>query len=86
MNLSIINMRIDHLNEITGSPKAYRLDDGTIAIGHYTLSQSYGGYELHRVVNTGGGVTAVSNDGHGTKKQLGAFLSAFISGIEYSQH
>ena len=82
MSLSTIRERINYLNKITGNHLSYRLGDGTIAIGHYSLSRSYGGYELQQTVNDAGGCRSISNDGHGTKRQLAAFLSAYISGIE----
>jgi len=50
-------------------------------VGFYTLSHAYGGVELQRVVNAGGGVNCVSRGGHVSKRQLHDWMGAFICGI-----
>ena len=50
-------------------------------VGFYILSHAYGGVELQRVVNAGGGVNCVSRGGHVSKRQLHDWMGAFICGI-----
>ena len=76
---------INRLNELTGNPITThtKTDDRFKAnIGNYHLYHAYGGVQLHQTVNEGGGITVISKDGCGTKKQLYSFLTAFIAGIE----
>ena len=73
------------LNEITGSPlTAWTRTDGknTANIGHYYISQAYGGVNLMRNVNLGGGVSEPLSFGHVPKRELYPMLCAFIAGIE----
>jgi len=82
----MLENKVDHLNEITNSPKEYFSTDGkfTINIGHFCISGAYGGYELQRVCNNGGGVRTPLNTGHIPKKELYNLISAFVSGIEFN--
>jgi len=73
------------LNEITRSPlTAWTRTDGknTANIGHYYVSQAYGGVNLMRNVNLGGGVSEPLSFGHVPKRELYQMLCAFIAGIE----
>ena len=73
------------LNEITGSPLTgwTRTDGKNIAnIGHYYISCAYGGVNLNRHVNLGGGANEPLSFGHVPKKELYQMLCAFIAGIE----
>lgn len=87
--LRILNLLIDDINAITGSPKTpwkkrAELKEGervTANIGNYHLSQCYGGVNLHRMVNDGGGVTTPIGSGHDTKRKLEAQLRAYINGL-----
>ena len=85
----MLENKVDHLNEITNSPRKYFTSGGCIKygiinIGHFCISGAYGGYELQRVYNEGGGVTTPLNTGHIPKKELYNLISAFVSGIEFN--
>ncbi len=73
---------VDRINRTTGSPMAYRGDDGVIAVGHYTLSGAYGGVSLHRICNTSGGCSDVFGCGHIPKRALYDLMHAWIKGFE----
>ena len=80
-----------HLNKLTGSPTEYfgegPLPAGSrvINVGHFHISSAYGGYSLHRTVNTSGGVTQPFGYGHVPARQLYDQLQAFIRGIEFER-
>ncbi len=70
------------LNKLTGSPeKPYA--DGKACIGNYHISHAYGGVCLHRMHNTGGGVSCPLSSGHAPKRELYAAMHAYIDGIEF---
>lgn len=71
---------VNRLNKLTGHELEPRSPKGR-NIGTYMISGAYGGVKLEQI-DKDGGVRTISNDGYGTKKQLYAFLLAFISGIE----
>jgi len=77
----------NQLNELTNSPKEYMGTDANgksvCNIGHYTISQAYGGYCLHRIMNTGGGVNTPLCGGHIPARQLYNEMIAFIRGLEF---
>ena len=51
------------LNRQTASPlKPY--EDGQAQIGNYHLSQAYGGYNVNRIMNNGGGCTELEDYEH----------------------
>jgi hypothetical protein len=76
-----LQAKIDRLNRVTGSP-AEPYTDGKANIGNYHLSHAYGGVCLHRMHNSGGGVSSPLSTGHVSKRELAGLLSAFIAGIE----
>ena len=79
---------VNRINEVTGSPKApYRqTKDGYRANhGNYHIDSAYGGVQLVRMCSEGGGVSPVSRDGFGTKRQLHAFMTAFLAGFQAGQ-
>ena len=82
----MLENKVDYLNEITNSPIEYFSDDGkfTINIGHFCISGAYGGYELQRVCNSGGGVRTPLNTGHIPKKELYNLICAFIDGMLFN--
>ena len=82
----MLENKVDHLNEITNSPKEYFSTDGkfTINIGHFCIRGAYGGYELQRVCTSGGGVRTPLNTGHIPKKELYNLISAFIDGMLFN--
>lgn len=87
---------VDRINEVTGSPLDYCVRcsglNGTqinqpfkASVGHYHLDYAYGGVKLVRMVNEGGGISVISTDGYGTKRELYNWLQAFLAGIAISQ-
>lgn len=76
-----LQAKIDRLNRVTGSP-AEPYTDGKANIGNYHLSHAYGGVCLHRMHNSGGGVSSPLSTGHVSKRELAGLLDAFINGIE----
>ena len=50
--------------------------------GSWLIGQAYGGYQLERVVNDGGGVRTYG--GYGTKRDLLARIHAMLDGIRLS--
>jgi len=76
---------VEQINKATGSPVAAytKTPDGRhkANIGNYHISCAYGGVQLHRMCNPGGGVSTVSHDGYGTKRELYSFMRAFLDGI-----
>ena len=77
------------INEITGSPlEPYsRAADGKLNanIGNYHLSHAYGGVNVHRMVNHGGGINCPINHGYVTKRELYNAMHAYIRGLEHTK-
>lgn len=70
----------ERINRITNSPlQPYA--NGKAQIGNYHISHAYGGAELHRMHNDGGGVTTPLHTGHVTKRELYNAMHAFIAGL-----
>jgi hypothetical protein len=76
----------ERINRATGSPLTpwTRGDDGRLHanIGNYHISGAYGGVQLHRMYNDGGGVEDVFRTGYGTKRELFNQMQAFLVGVE----
>lgn len=77
----------DNLNRMTGSPMQpwVRNPDGngmTAQIGNYHIDQAYGGYQLNRMMNTGGGVTAPLGLGFGTARECYDKMRAYMAGLQ----
>jgi hypothetical protein len=74
------------INKLTNSPlEPYsRNTEGKLQanIGNFHISGAYGGYSLHRMVNTGGGVSDVFNCGHMKARELADRMYAYERGIE----
>jgi len=74
----------DRINRVTGNPLAAyaRTETGCKAnVGNYHLSHAYGGVELQRMHNDGGGVTTPLHTGHVPKRELYNAMHAFLAGI-----
>ena len=75
-----------YINKLTNSPlKSYELgEDGRYhaQIGNYHISGAYGGVNLERICNDGGGITQPLGGGFHTKRELYNRIQAFIRGIE----
>ena len=78
----------EHINRLTGSPleQYTQTADGTdkANVGNYHISYAYGGVGLHRMVNTGGGVTTIIG-GYTPKRELYEKMRALITGIGVSR-
>jgi len=84
-----LDQLVTRINELTNSPMDpyQKFLDITLTgnksnKGNYHLSWAYSGVELQRVANDQGGVSCISPNGHGTKRQLEEFMRAFITGYE----
>jgi len=88
-----LQRQADRLNKLTGSPLEHfapyrgscRMRRLSFNVGHYRIDYAYGGVELERIANEGGGVTTPLNTGHIPKRELYNLLGAFIRGIELGQ-
>ena len=73
------------LNRVTGSPlEPYTSAEGRAVAnpGNYHISCAYGGYALHQMANTSGGVRDVFNSGHVPARELLSLIWAFRNGFE----
>jgi len=80
-----LELQIERLNQVTNAPEnPWTRADGklTANIGSHYLSQCYGGFCVHRMANTGGGVATPVSCGHIPKRELFDRLVAYIAGIE----
>ena len=60
------------LNDSQGTPQEpWSRKDGknSANVGNYHLSQAYGGYNVIKMVNTGGGCSEPAGGGHVTKRE-----------------
>ncbi len=80
-----INGLCDQLNRTTSSPmKAWvKNEDGEFRgqIGNFHISYAYGGVELHRMENKGGGISVHAGGGHRPKRELFGQMHALLEGI-----
>lgn len=71
-------------NEVTNSPATYGTRENgkfTTNVGHFCISQAYGGVSLHRIHNEGGAVSDVFRCGHTTKRDLYNRMQAFLTSL-----
>lgn len=83
-----LQARIETINSILNRPVTpYSQVEGKLIanIGNFSLSQCYGGYCVHLMVNDGGGVSTPIWAGHITARDAYERLSAFISGLQFSK-
>lgn len=75
------------LNEALRMPVTYSATDGSRNSnpGHYTISCAYGGYSLHQVCDTSGGIRDVFNCGHVAARDLYNRIRSMMTGIEAKQ-
>ena len=76
------------INQLTGSPETPYSKHGdtcTGNIGNYHLDYAYGGVNLVRMCNEGGGISQPLGGGFHTKRELYNRLTAFIYGLESAQ-
>lgn len=80
--------RIETINSILNRPATpYSQVDGKLIanIGNFSLSQAYGGYGVHLMVNENGGVSTPIWYGHIPARDAYERLSAFIAGLQFSK-
>lgn len=80
--------RIETINSILQRPATpYSQVEGklTANIGNFSLSQAYGGFGVHLMVNENGGVSTPVWNGHITARDAYERLSAFIAGLTFSK-
>jgi hypothetical protein len=80
--------RIETINSILNRPATpYSQADGKLIanIGNFSLSQCYGGYCVHLMVNDGGGVSTPIWAGHIPARDAYERISAFIAGLQFSK-
>jgi len=86
INIADLEELCAHLNKLTGSPLEYsshkKGEKFKSNIGHFCISQAYGGVELQRVMNHGGGVDCPLSSGHCPKRELYEQMRTFIYGLE----
>lgn len=85
---TMLDALCERLNKATGSPLTpytRTAEHGLKAnVGNFHISHAYGGVCLHRMSNTGGGVTTPLSAGHVTKRELWNEMHAFLRGLEFS--
>ena len=86
ITLTQLEAIIARINRAAGTPaEPYALGaDGKHRAqpGNYHLSRAYGGFCLHRMSNTGGGVRDVLSCGHIPARDLANRMHAFIAGLD----
>lgn len=76
---------MDRINRVTNSPMTpwSQVDGKNKAnIGNHHLSFAYGGVELDRMQNEGGGITCPIGSGHEPKRSLANKMWAYLAGLE----
>lgn len=80
-----LNNLCDRINKLTNSPSVPYAPDETgrqrAQVGNFHISGAYGGVQLHRMVNTGGGVNTPLNTGYVSKRELYSARSSFLAGL-----
>lgn len=85
ITLKDLEAQVNRINKMTNSPLTpWRKEDGKMRanIGNYHLDQAYGGIKLVRMDNEGGGISLVSRNGYGTKRELYIWMEAYLTGLE----
>ncbi len=78
---------VDRINTVTDSPmtpysKPEKPGDRfTANLGNYHINGAYGGVQLVRMGNNGGGISTISTNGYETKRQLYTWMTAFLAGL-----
>jgi hypothetical protein len=83
-----LQSRIETINSILNRPATpYSQVEGKLIanIGNFSLSQCYGGYCVHLMVNDGGGVSTPVWYGHIPARDAYERLSAFIAGLQFQK-
>lgn len=80
---------VQSINKLTNSPQEpYSRIDGKCSanVGNFHLYHAYGGVNMHRMSNTGGGVNTPVGMGTRTKRELYNDLQSFIRGLEFQKY
>ena len=81
-----LEYKVKLINQLTNSPlEPYtKNDQGQYKSnkGNYHLSYAYGGVQLHKMCNDGGGISTPLYTGYTTKRELYTALNSFIVGLE----
>ena len=83
----MLEARIETINSILNRPLTpYTRTGGKLVgnIGNFSLSQAYGGYGVHLMVNDGGGVSCPIWDGHINARDAYDRICAFIRGLNFT--
>lgn len=84
-----LEAQVKRINLITKSPlESYTKHTNgklTANIGNYHLSGAYGGFALHRMQSSGGGITDVLGSGHTSKRELFLMIRAYIEGLRVNE-
>ena len=84
----LLQSRVETINSVLGMPDSpyTRTDDKfTANIGNFHLSQAYGGYCVHRMVNEKGGVSTPIWYGHIPAREAYERICAFIAGLTFTK-
>lgn len=76
-----LQAQVDRINKLTGSPLTRWSDDGKMNVGHFYISGAYGGYNLARIVNEGGGESCPLYTGHIPARELSGLMYAYLYGL-----
>ncbi len=89
-----LEIQVKRINKATNSPNGPYTRNGkkgkreagfTANVGNYHLDYAYGGVTLVRMVTESGGITEISRNGFGTKRELYNWMGAFLTGINQSE-
>lgn len=81
ITLSYVEARIDTANRRLGFTEPVNYS----TVGALALDRAYGGTKVVQYCNDSGGVSTMSQDGHGTLRQAATFLDGFIKALEVTQ-
>lgn len=86
ITIKTLRQDAEMLNRMTDSALEYSAVDSagkrTSNVGHFHISQQYGGYALHRTMNDGGGINCIFNRGHMPARALHDLITAYRYGLE----
>lgn len=80
----MLELQIIRINELANTPnEPYSKIDGKFKAnpGNYHLDWAYGGVQLVKMSNEGGGISCPIGQGYDTKRELFGKLTSFIAGI-----
>jgi hypothetical protein len=89
ITMAMLEQLCDDINHITDSPVnpyTESFDGYSIAnIGNYHITTGYGGYNLHRINNEGGGLINPIREGHYSKRELYYMMYAYYQGLKFKE-